>query len=151
LGRGVDRIFGSGTNDQYEYPVIARDSSSYVWVGASYTGSGIYDIKTIRGLSTPNILPADLGGDMVYTLSDPANSNSNVFGVIVPQTSQNMYETFTVEQLFTAVSGSTGARLGRIHSEIHVIREANFDSIATVSSGISNNMSAVADPSGMFT
>jgi hypothetical protein len=146
---GESTVFsGSGTNDQYEYPVIARDSSSYVWVGASYTGSGIYDIKTIRGLSTPNILPADLGGDMVYTLSDPANSNSNVFGVIVPQTSQNMYETFTVGTALHGcvwVNGSTAWQdsLGNSCDS-----GANFDSIATVSSGISNNMSAVADPSG---
>jgi len=141
-------LTGSGTIDQYDYPVIERDSGSYVWVGASYTGSSVYYFKTIKETVTTNTLPADSGGDTVYSISDPTNSNSNVFGVIVPQTSQNMYAAFTEGTSLEGCVWVNGSTAWQDSSGNSCASGANYDSIATVTSGVSNNISAVADSSG---
>ncbi|MBP9817867.1 LamG domain-containing protein [Candidatus Shapirobacteria bacterium] len=86
---------GTGATDDYSYPVISRDSSSYVWVVARYTGSGVYYVKTIKETSATNDLPED-SGDNVDSLVNVNNSNSNVYGTIVPRGSQDMYITMAI-------------------------------------------------------
>ncbi len=86
---------GSGSTDDYSYPVIKRDSSDYVWVAARYTGDGVYYMRTIKETSGTNDLPEDSGDD-VYSLADQANTNSNVYGNLAPMTSQNMYITYAL-------------------------------------------------------
>jgi hypothetical protein len=94
---------GTGATDDYSYPVISRDSSSYVWVGARYTGSSVYYFKTMKETSAINDLPED-SGDTTYLLANPSNSNSNVYGTMVSIGSQNMYTAFVAT---TTLEGCT--------------------------------------------
>lgn len=97
FGWGSENVIFNGTtqgSNSYRYPSLARDSSSYIWVSATYSGSGVYYTKTIKETSATNDLPED-SGDTVYTLADTSNTNPNVFASLSPLTSQNMYLTFT--------------------------------------------------------
>ncbi len=97
FGWGTEETILNGTSitDAYSYPVISRDSSSYVWVGAKYSGNSSYYFKTIKETGSANDLPDD-PGDTIYTLGDPSNGNDNVYGTLVPLSSQNMYLTYVV-------------------------------------------------------
>jgi hypothetical protein len=106
----------------------------------------VYYFKTIKETVSTNTLPG--GGDTIYTISDPTNSNSNVFGVIVPQTSQNMYAAFTEGTSLEGCVWVNGSTAWQDSSGNSCASGANYDSIATVTSGVSNNISAVADSSG---
>jgi hypothetical protein len=86
---------GSGSTDDYSYPVIARDSSSYVWVGARFTGNSLYYLKTIKEAGGTNDLPED-SGDSVYSLGDKSNTSANVYANLVALGSQDIYTTFMV-------------------------------------------------------
>jgi hypothetical protein len=144
----VTVLDGTGSTDDYSYPVIARDSSGYVWVGARYSGTGIYDVKTIKEITTTNTLPTVSGGDAVYTISDPANSDANVFGTIVARNSNDMYITFVVNNSFMGCIWFNSDTAWEDSLAGSCASGANYDSIGTVSLGLSKSISAVSDSNG---
>jgi hypothetical protein len=86
-------LTGTSSVSSYSFPVISRDSSSYVWVAAKYSGSNIYYTKTIKETSAANDLPED-SGDTIYSLTDRTNTSNNVLNNLASLGSQNMYLTY---------------------------------------------------------
>ncbi|MBP9702465.1 peptidoglycan DD-metalloendopeptidase family protein [Candidatus Woesebacteria bacterium] len=95
FGWGSEQVILNGTSnsDSYNSPVISRDSSSYVWVAARYTGTGVYFVKTIKEAGATNDLPED-SGDTTYSLANVVNTDLNVYANLVSIGSQNMYISF---------------------------------------------------------
>jgi len=139
---GSETIIFTGTSatNNYSYPYIARDSSNYIWVIARYTGSSIYYIKTIRATAAANTLPT--GAEATYTVSDPTNSNSNVFANVVPLASQNMYITFVVNTALKGCVWVNASTTWKNTAGSTCINGANTDAIATVTAGLADNISA---------
>jgi hypothetical protein len=100
----------------------------------------------IKHVSATNALPAS--GDTIYPISSTSNSNSNVFGNIVPTLSQNMYSVFTVGTALSGCVWVNGSTAWQNTATATCANGANVDSIATLASGVSDNMSAVTDSSG---
>jgi len=86
---------GSSASDDYRYPTVARDSSNYIHVVSRYTDGTHYFIKAVKETGSANDLPED-SGDTVKSLGNVRATNSAVYGVITPLTSQNMYITFAM-------------------------------------------------------
>jgi hypothetical protein len=104
-------------------------------------------MKAIKKTGGTNDLPQD-SGDTVYSISDIANSNANVFGTLVSRTSQDMYAALVNNTSLRGCKWVNGSTAWQDSSGNSCASGANYDSIATVTSGISNNISAVADSSG---
>jgi hypothetical protein len=138
---GSETIIFTGTSstDNYSYPYIARDSSNYIWVIARYTGSSVYYVKTIRATAAANTLPT--GSETTYVVSDPTNSNSNVFATVTPIASQNMYITFVVNTALKGCVWVNGSTTWQNTAGSTCINGANTDSIATVTAGLADNIS----------
>lgn len=95
FGWGTEQVVLNGTSSviNYSYPVIARDSSGYVWVGARYRNNTVYYFQVIKETAEANDLP-EYSSDSVITISDISNTSNNVYGNIVSLGSQNMYAVF---------------------------------------------------------
>ncbi len=103
----VTAMADQGGGDSYSYPYISLDSSNYLWVGARYYDGTNYTYQAVRSDD------GDTGGatwDSNFQfgntiaeaqLSDD-QTNTNVYGNIVPLASQDMYATFVVD---TALEG----------------------------------------------
>lgn len=134
---------GSGSTNEYDYPVITKDTSNYVWVAARYTGSSVYYMKAVKEDDGTNDLPEDTG-DTVYSISGTSNSNSNVYGVIAPLTSQDMYATWIKN---TAIEGRVWDNSGSQWEDS--LGETTYpDGIDDGVTGLTNNISALSDSLG---
>ena len=81
---------GSGASNYYVYPVIARDSAGYCWIGARYFDTA-YSFYTTRSDTTScDAAGDDYSNNTTYEVSSNS-ANSNVAGMILPQSSQDMY------------------------------------------------------------
>ncbi len=89
---------GSGASDTYSLPVIALDSSNYMWVGAKYYDGTNYVFKTVRSdvSDTGDATWSGVGFGTTITVKQLSDNqtNSNVYGNLVPLASQDMYATF---------------------------------------------------------
>jgi hypothetical protein len=86
-------LTGTSSVSSFSFPVVSRDSSSYVWVAAKFSGNNVYYTKTIKETSATNDLPED-SNDTVYSLTDRTNSSNNLLSSIASLGSQNMYLTY---------------------------------------------------------
>jgi hypothetical protein len=85
------------------------------------------------------------GAEATYVVSDPTNSNSNVFANITPlQTNQNMYIVFTVGTALKGCVWVNGSTTWQNTAGSSCINGANTDAIATVTSGVSTNLSSTS-------
>jgi len=130
---------GSGTSDIYSYPFMSRDSAGKLWVVARYYNGTNYYMKAVRSTNADVQSTWDSSGIGQPTdLSSTSNTDANVYGVIVPLSSQDMYAVWTRA---TAIEG-------KFFDDPTNGWDSSATSIATGTSGVTNNLSAVSDSSG---
>ncbi|MCC7290086.1 LamG domain-containing protein [bacterium] len=92
----IDTVFdGTSSGDTFSYPYVSLDSSNYVWVGARYYDGTNYVYRTSDSNAIGSTDLSSVGWNPFKQVINN-QTNSNVYGNIVPLASQAMYLTVAV-------------------------------------------------------
>jgi len=126
---------GSGSSDNFDRAFVSRDSTGKLWaLGRYYNGTNYY-IRVVRSTNADDPSAWDSSGiGQPTSLSDTGNTDSNVYGELVPLSSSDMYSVWM----------KAAAIEGKLFDDPTNGWDGSATSIATGTSGLTKNFSAVS-------
>ena len=134
---------GSGASDTYANAYVSLDSSNMVWVLARYYNGTNYVVNVVDSTAAGDSNWATLSWNTKSQLSDN-QTNANVYGNIVPLSSQDMYATFVASTALEGCWWDDSAGSWKDSGSLSCT-SGNQDAIDTEVTGLTKNISTVAD------
>ncbi|HLD11734.1 MAG TPA: hypothetical protein VJB91_02420, partial [Patescibacteria group bacterium] len=137
-GAEYTALDGSGSTDTYQYAFLSQDSSGYLWVvGRYYNGSNYY----MRARISSSVNDPSSWNATVHDISDTSNIDANTYGMIIPESTQDMYAIWIKGTSIEGRQWDNDASGDKWDPD----KTESPDAIATGKSGLTSNLTAAAD------